>query len=75
MPEPDVFRDGFDGVDPDFIDWSAYVRGRYTPPPQLTSRPDAAFILSGWGGRGLGVPVEEQRGAARALGALADPYP
>jgi hypothetical protein len=55
--------------DPGFVDWEAYAAGRYTPPPRLLALPDAAFILSGWGGRGWGFgdDIERERAAAAAL--------
>jgi len=53
-------------------------RGAYTPPTTfntLLTPEHREFILSGWGGQGFGVPVEEERAIAQAVGALPAVWP
>lgn len=53
-------------------------RGAYTPPTSfhtLFTAEQRAFILSGWGGEGFGVPVQEQRQHAQDIGALPQVWP
>lgn len=53
-------------------------RGAYTPPASfktLFSDEERAFILSGWGGKGWGLPILEQRQMAQDMGALPKVWP
>ena len=63
---------------PSAEDMERCARSAYTPPASfktLFTEEERAFILSGWGGKGFGVPVEEQRRVAQDMGALPKVWP
>ncbi|MFD1103684.1 hypothetical protein [Sphingobium olei] len=60
-----------DDFDPAFVDFDAYLKGRYTPPPELVALPDWQLISTGWGGKGFG--IEELDDRARASAGVAKP--
>ena len=51
------------------VDFDAYMRGVYTPPPELTALPDWHLIRTGWGGKGFGIDELDARARVAAGGA------
>lgn len=51
------------------VDFDAYERGVYTPPPELVALPDWRLIRTGWGGKGFGIEELDDRARRAAEGA------